>query len=85
MERGRNPVSIDFLRTEVGTAFLFARIASEAKDKEKRLRNVRHARTGYDTLVYFLSQLPLTIGEHEEIRNEVLELRRQLSNLGEEF
>ena len=58
----RNPVSIDFLRIEVETVSVFARIASQAEDEdeEKRLRNIRNARKGYDTLVYFMSQLVLT-------------------------
>jgi len=81
----RNPVSIDFLRTEVKTVSVFAGIASQAEDEEKRLRNVRNARKGYDTLVYFMGQLVLTPEERDQIGQDVLELRRQLIGLGETF
>jgi hypothetical protein len=81
----RNPVSIDFLRIEVETVSVFARIASQAEDEEKRLRNIRNARKGYDTLVYFMSQLLLTPEERDRFSQEILELRRQLIGLGETF
>ena len=32
----RNPVGIDFLRTEIETAFGLVKIASDTKDEEKR-------------------------------------------------
>jgi len=81
----RNPVSIDFLRIEVETVSVFARIASQAESEEKRLRNIRNARKGYDTLVYFMGQLVLTPEERDRFSREILELRRQLIGLGETF
>ena len=83
MAATRNPVSIEFLRTEVETSFVFARIAADATDEEKKRRNLRNARTGYDTLMHFLSELVLTNDERDEIRMKVLELQRQLVVLGE--
>lgn len=85
MDSRRNPVGIDFLRTESETAFLFARIASDANDEEKKRRNVRNARTAYDTLLHFVNQLALTEDEQDEIRVNLTELHRQLLVLGETF
>jgi hypothetical protein len=83
MDSTRNPVSIEFLRTEVEATSVFAKIARDTTDREKKLRNVKNARTGYDTLLHFLKQLRLTPNERDEIRNKVSDLRRQLVNLGE--
>jgi hypothetical protein len=81
----RNPVSINFLRIEVRTASVFAGIASQANDEQKRLRNIRNARKGYDTLLYFMGQLALTPEERDQLSQEILELRGQLIRLGEMF
>jgi len=76
-------VGIEFLRTEVETAFVFARVASDAQDSEKRLRNVRNARRAYDTLLHFMQRLVLTPDARDEIHLRIWDLRRQLINLGE--
>jgi hypothetical protein len=83
MVQTRNPIGVEFLRTEVKTAFVFAKIAADAKDKEKRRRNVYHARKGYETLLYFCSQLLLSADEQDEMRKNLEELHRQLVVLGE--
>jgi hypothetical protein len=76
-------VGMEFLRTEVETALLFARIASDAQDPEKRLRSVQNARTGHDALLHFMQILALTADERAEMQLEIGELRQQLINLGE--
>lgn len=85
MARKRNPVAIDFLRTEVQTAHVFASIASRATDAEKKRRNLFNARRGYDTLLYFANQFLLTGDETDEMRTEISDLRRELTKLGEKF
>jgi len=76
-------VGVDFLRTEVETAGVFARIASEAQDPEKRARNLRNSRRGYNTLLHFVRTLVLTADEQAEMNLKISHLRRQLMNLGE--
>ena len=72
---------IGFLRTEAETAMVFARIASEARDPQKRLRNVRNARTGYKTLLHFMKTVALTADERAEMQLKISGLRQQLINL----
>lgn len=38
---------------------------------------------GYDTLLHFMNELPLTGEEREEMTVRIAELRRRLINLGE--
>ena len=83
MQPVTSQAGIEFLRTEVETAFVFARVASDAQDSEKRLRNVRNARRAYNTLLHFVQRLVLTPGARGEIHLRICELRRQLINLGE--
>ena len=83
MELTTRQVGIEFLRTEVEMALVFARIASDAQDPEKRLRNVQNARTGHDALLHFMQILALTADERVEMQMEISELRQQLINLGE--
>ena len=85
MVQTRNPVGVEFLRIEVETAFGFAKIASAARNEEKKRRNVRNARRGYETLLYFCNQLVLTADEQNEMRKNLEELHRQLVVLGESF
>lgn len=81
----RHRAGLDFLRAEIGLALVFAKIASDTDNEEKRARNLSNARNGYDTLVYFSKQLALTREEHDEIMGAILELRRVLAGLGEGF
>ena len=79
----RNPVAVEFLRTEAETASVLAKIASDARDEEKKRRNIRNARVAYQTLLHFANQLVLTADERDEMRKKLVELRRQLVDLGE--
>ena len=83
MSRLANPAGVEFLHIEVETASTFARIASEAQDPEKRLRNVQNAQRGYDTLLHFMQTLTLSNDDRAEMHLKVSQLRVQLLNLGE--
>jgi len=74
---------IEFLRTEVEMAFVFARVARDAQDSEKRFRNVRNARRAYNTLLHFMHRLAVAPDVLGEMYLRISELRRQLTNLGE--
>lgn len=76
-------MSIEFLRTEVETAFAFIRIAADAANTEKKSRNAHHARRGYETLVHFTQKLVLTADERAEFQQQISELRQRLVDLGE--
>ena len=78
LAKTRNLIGIEFLRTEVETASVFAKIASDATDEEKKLRNRHNAIRAYETLVHFVNQFALTIDEEDEIRGKLMELRRKL-------
>jgi len=74
---------VEFLRTEFETTSVFAKIAADAADPDKRLRNIQNARKGYDTLVHFVQTLHLSSGERREMQTKISELRRKLISLGE--
>ena len=78
--------TVEFLRTDVDTGIMLARIAVGArKDSERRIRNTRNARMAYDTVEKLRRQTPMST----EIRNALDEkiglLRSLLEVLGESF
>ena len=83
VELRSSQVGMNFLRTEVETALLFASLAFQARDSEKRRRNLQNARKGYDTLRQLVRKLVLTPDERTEMRLKISEVRRQLITLGE--
>jgi len=83
MQPSSRDVGIEFLRTEVEATTVFARIASDAQDPEKRQRNVQNARKGFDTLLHFMQTLALGADEQDEMYLKISELRQKLINLGE--
>jgi hypothetical protein len=85
MQRVKKPVAFRFLRTEVELASVFADIAAQAEDGEKKLRNAQKARRAYETLVHFTGHLRLTGDERREMQEKISKLRRQLISLGEEL
>jgi len=81
-----NRTTVAFLRTDLDTGIMLARIATGArKNSERRERNKRKARMAYDTVVKFRGQTPMST----EIRNALDEkiglLRSMLEVLGESF
>jgi len=79
----RNLIGIEFLRTEAETGRVFANIASDTTDKEKKFRNRQNALRAYETLLHFVNQFALTADEQDEMRKNLVELRRRLVDLGE--
>src|SRR5262249_14829899 len=61
----RNVIGVNFLRTEVETAFVCARIALQATDAEKKIRNRQHALRGYEALLHFVNRFGLTTDEQD--------------------
>lgn len=77
-----NQTSIDFLKVDVQTALTFCEIA-QSRDLTKRLRNRRHARQGYDTIVRLMDHVSLAEGDAQYLAENLEKLRAQLVNLGE--
>ena len=67
MQPSSSQAGIEFLRTEIETTSVFARIAADAEDPEKRLRDLANARKGYDTLLHFMQTLPLSAEQRDEM------------------
>jgi hypothetical protein len=81
-----NRTTVEFLRTDLDTGIMLARIATGArKNSERRERNTRNARMAYDTVEKLRRQAPMST----EIRNALDEkiglLRSLLEVLGESF
>ena len=81
-----NRTTVAFLRTDLDTGIMLARIATGARiNSERRERSTRKARMAYDTVVKFRRQTPMST----EIRNALDEkiglLRSLLEVLGESF
>jgi hypothetical protein len=73
-----------FVMTEVSTSMTFARLALDAKDAEKRERNRKNARKGYDTAKRFSGTRALNGSTLREFNMELAKLEKMLRELGED-
>lgn len=81
-----NKSTAAFLRIDLETALTLVRIASEAPaGSEKRLRNVRNARTAHDTVQRIRFRIEMTDQEEEEFKGKMAKLRKALEGFGESF
>lgn len=81
-----NDQKVDLIKIDLETSFTFAKIAKDAADdREKRLRNRRHARRGYDTITHFLRTAILGQSERDAIEKGIGRLKNELQELGESF
>lgn len=80
-----NRVTSDFLKVDVSTALTFAGIALNAENPEKRARNAKSARRGYDTVVHLLSRVTMSEEDAEEMNRNLKRLKSELRKLGEKF
>lgn len=79
-------IGVDFLRTDIETALIFANAAlNSSDDPEKRARNQTNARNGYDTVVRLSERLELTDLERKDVDSMLAELKSVLERLGERF
>lgn len=79
-------IGVDFLRTDIETALIFANAAlNSSDDPEKRARNQTNARNGYDTVVRLSERLELTDSERKDVDSMLAELKSVLERLGERF
>lgn len=78
-----NDRKVDLIKADLDAAYTFASIARQANDRNKRLRNRKNARKGYETVLHFLTTAKLTPGEAVEIDKGIARLKRVLVELGE--
>jgi hypothetical protein len=81
-----NRTSTDFLKIDLQTALTFSRIALENNtDNEKRRRNRRNARRGYDTIIRLIKRVSLSDGDAKFMSYNLERLKSELRQLGEVF
>jgi len=84
-QRQANRVTVEFLKVDVGIALTFSGIALTAANNAKKLRNVKAARRGYDTVVGFLPRTEMSESDAEDMRRNLRRLKSELRQLGEKF
>jgi len=81
-----NRTTVAFLRTDLDTGIMLARIATGARmNSERRERNKRKARMAYDTVVKFRRQTPMSTEIRIALDEKIGLLRSLLEVLGESF
>lgn len=78
-----------FISTDLDTSLTFANLARQAvDDPDKRARNRKNARRGYDAILHFLRRFDaqeLAPAEKEEVDRKLAGLKSALTELGETF
>jgi hypothetical protein len=80
-----NQRSADFLKVDVETALTFSTIAMQTYDPARKQRNRKNARKGYDTILRFMSKVPLGEEDAHYLSGRLQQLKSNLQNLGEVF
>lgn len=80
-----NLASVNFLNVEVDTGQMFADIAKQTDNTEKRAHNRINARTAYDTILRFIGRVTMTEAESETLGGKLAKLKSDLQGLGELF
>jgi hypothetical protein len=73
-----------FVMTELHTSITFATVALEADNLEKKERNAKNARTGFDTALHFSHTAELDRSKGSEYQEKLEVLKGLLRQLGEE-
>lgn len=55
LEAELNDRKVDLIKTDLEAAYTFASTACQANDGNKRMRNRKNARKGYDAVLHFLT------------------------------
>ena len=76
---------LGFLRTELETGLMLARIARSAKRADKRDRNLLNARKAYEAVLRFMPGVMLTTSQTEELKKKLERLKKELRALGEDL
>lgn len=77
-----NQIGIDFLLTELDTAFTFLDVAETTHSDETRERNRGHAREAYETVRRLEKKVVMEPSQKTEFHRKVAELKQRLQELG---
>jgi hypothetical protein len=80
-----NKTSAAFLKTDVETALTFSAIALKTNEPNKKQRNQKNARKGYDSIVRFMGRMPISTEDGEFLSSKLQRLKTELQMLGETF
>jgi hypothetical protein len=81
-----NQRKIDLMSVDIDVAGTFASIAQGATDDaQKRSRNQKHARDGYDTVARFMRTASMPENQRRDLQKRLAQLKAVLSELGEVF
>jgi hypothetical protein len=80
-----NTTSIEFLLTDLETAFTFMDVAQTSGDQEVKQRNHTNARLAYDTVTRFLPKVKPTAAQQQAIDEKLTLLKARLEAVGERF
>ncbi len=81
-----NRVGVKLLLTDVETSLTFASLALDTTNSpQKRERNRKNARRGYDAVVYFSRKLKPSQTQRRELSSLLRKLRSRLKQAGEIF
>lgn len=80
-----NRTGTEFLKTDLKTLLTFTSSALQTDNPEKRTRQRRVARKGYDTVLRLLKKVTLTKDDAVFISKHLRRLKSELKTLGEVF
>ena len=72
---------LSFLKTELDTGLMFAGIANDSHDNEKRLRNFANAKKAHETALRLVQKLIISEEDLHEINSKLERLQFQLERL----
>jgi hypothetical protein len=72
----------EFLITELALAMTFLEIASTSNNTETVQRNLKNAKTAYETILRFLPQAILTQAEQQSTQDKLAKVEARLQEFG---
>lgn len=77
-----NKIGVEFLLTEVETAFTFLAVAETTSSPETRERNRNNAFEAYKTVIRMQSKIVMEPNRKSDFRQKVADLRKRLQEFG---
>lgn len=77
-----NQISLQFLLTELETAFTFLQVAETTAYVESRERNRKHAREAYDSILRMQPRVIMEPAGKAEFQSRLSELKSRLEGFG---
>jgi hypothetical protein len=85
LQREFNRNGFDFLMVDLEAGIAFAERALVTADREGRRRNARNARKAYETVARFREKLSLDSEQQNAFDVKLMNLKKVLEQLGEQF